>query len=411
MERIYEIINTVEEDLKKEVKIEAIGKLEGQLQSFNTLVTQIADKMREAASRMQVKDTSDFDVFFKTISGELNQINVNFADFINLTKKMETQEVLKQFLVQKLDQIFKNMATAAAQYFNLSTLEIYDEFTAKLKTEMETSLFKRIEQELFSIQDGLGKFKKTYEMAGQQFAVVQQSIGNLQNKFQEQLSSIRSESEIIGEIFPKVDELFKTLSQEYGAMQKEIGSTLETMRQAPLQLLEKLRVALRSHEASTITQQTQLKGERATLQTDLEVASKQVESLSLETKLSEDEIRRMREEHRKMKKELEQVSVQLEKVTDEFTTLSSAKQRRIERTEILALLMTLLVEVFGAQPHSKLLFLLHGQKADISRDELRQASGISGAMVRKALADLDGAKLVQYDVESGMVTLLKRIYE
>ncbi|MFX1298712.1 MAG: hypothetical protein ACFFD2_28115 [Promethearchaeota archaeon] len=119
---------------------------------------------------------------------------------------------------------------------------------------------------------------------------------------------------------------------------------------------------------------------------------------------------KLREENTKMKLDLEHISKELEKVSKEFQTLSKKDAKKIEMREILALSMTLLTEVFGAQPHSKLLFLLHGEKVEWTRQDLMKASGIAGAAVRKALADLDAAKLVKYDVETSVVELLKRIY-
>lgn len=119
---------------------------------------------------------------------------------------------------------------------------------------------------------------------------------------------------------------------------------------------------------------------------------------------------KLKEENAKMKADLDLVSKELEKVSKEFQDLSKKSVKKIEMREILALSMTLLTEVFGAQPHSKLLFLLHGQKVDWTRQDLTKASGISAAAVRKALADLNSAKLVDYDVETSTVKLLKRIY-
>ncbi len=119
---------------------------------------------------------------------------------------------------------------------------------------------------------------------------------------------------------------------------------------------------------------------------------------------------KLKDENVNMKAELNHVSKELEKVASEFASLSKKESKKIEMREILALSMTLLTEVFGAQPHSKLLFLLHGEKADWTRADLVKASGISAAAIRKALADLDAAKLVKYDVETSTVELLKRLY-
>ena len=122
-----------------------------------------------------------------------------------------------------------------------------------------------------------------------------------------------------------------------------------------------------------------------------------------------EEYLKIKEENVKMKAELEHVSTQLEKVSKDFEHLSKKKGEKIDMREVLALSMTLLTEVFGAQPHSKILFLLHGV-SEMNRDALTKASGISPATVRKALADLNAAKLLDYNVELETVKLLKRIY-
>ncbi len=118
----------------------------------------------------------------------------------------------------------------------------------------------------------------------------------------------------------------------------------------------------------------------------------------------------LRNANAKMKGDLDHISKELEKVSKDFEHLKKDKDAKIDMREILSLSMTLLTEVFGAQPHSKILFLLHGEKGDWSRNDLVKSSGISAAAIRKALADLDAAKLVRYDVETGSVELLKRIY-
>ncbi len=103
------------------------------------------------------------------------------------------------------------------------------------------------------------------------------------------------------------------------------------------------------------------------------------------------------------------ISRELSKMSKEFESMAKVKGEKIKLREILALSMTLLTEVFGAQPHSKILFLLHGVE-EMSRDSLTKASGISAAAIRHALADLNSAKLVEYDVEKETAKLLKRIY-
>ena len=122
------------------------------------------------------------------------------------------------------------------------------------------------------------------------------------------------------------------------------------------------------------------------------------------------EYTKIKDENATMKAELDHVSKELENMSDDIKEKIIKEAKKIEMREILTLSMTLLTEVFGAQPHSKLLFLLHGQKEEWSRQDLIKASGISAAAIRKALADLAAAKLVDYDVETSAVKLLKRLY-
>ncbi len=154
-----------------------------------------------------------------------------------------------------------------------------------------------------------------------------------------------------------------------------------------------------------------LKDEYPELYAKLSDLEKTNQELKKGSGMVEKELDQLRTENQKMKSELENVSKELGKVSKEFEHLTKEKDKKVETRKVLALSITLLTEVFGAMPHSKLLYLLHGQKVEMSRDALAKSSGISPAVVRKALADLSAAKLVEYDVESGTVKLLKRIYE
>ncbi|MFX1294112.1 MAG: hypothetical protein ACFFD2_04550 [Promethearchaeota archaeon] len=348
--------------------------------------------------------------YVKNITADMNQINVKFTNLVDLAEKLETDKALKTYLILKLDDMIKNLSEAASRQFNLSTYKIVTEILKDLKAEMKNKLIERIEKELFSIKTELGVFQKVQGIAEDQFSGIQQSITNIQQRYQDQIKSIRLESENIGGILPKIDSLSKNLTQNYDETQKEIKNKLSNIQQSSLQLLNILREEVLAFEKDMQSQQEKLKEERKELQIELDEASEKVVVLDQETKLSYKEIRRMKDEHRKMKAELENVSKELEKVTVEFEHMAKEKDKKIDTSAALALIMTLLVEVFGAQPHSKLLFLLHGQKPEIDRTSLIKASGIGGAIVRKALADLAASKLVEYNVESGMVKLLRRIY-
>ena len=64
----------------------------------------------------------------------------------------------------------------------------------------------------------------------------------------------------------------------------------------------------------------------------------------------------------------------------------------------------------AGQVPAKMLFLLHGDKAQMTRQELTQSSGFTPAAVLRSIHELRNAELVDYDEEKEVVTLKDRIY-
>jgi len=427
MEKINGIISELESALKTEIKMGVLEGIRSNLITLNMLIKQTIEKGRASVGIIAGKGSEmSVEEYFKNFEAEIGGINAKFAGIIDLTKKLETDEALKQFLIKKIEAIFKGIAEGAGRTFNLSTLEIFDEMMAELRGNMEQKLIDGIRKELFSIKTNLGEFEKIYGVMEDQFSGIYGAIASMKQNFQNQMNTIKVESEIVKSVFPKITEIAGTLAQDYEKAQKELGSSISSIRRTPLELLNKLRPALASLEIQLSSEQNilkvdqlrkqgELEVEQVKLKTELEMANKRTEELEMLSKDSSKfgkEKDQLLSENQKMRAELDEVSRQLEKVTGEFEHLAKTTgedDKKIEMTGVLALVMTLLVDVFGAQPHSKLLFLLHGQQSEMNRTSLIKASGISGAMVRKALADLDGAKLIKYDVETETATLLKRI--
>ncbi|MHA1276647.1 MAG: hypothetical protein ACTSRC_16015 [Candidatus Helarchaeota archaeon] len=408
MEKINEIFKQFEEDLKKDIGIGSLEKFKIDLDSMNELIIQISEKKKEITG-IDDKTESDvsFEAYLESISGDVNKIYEKFGNLIQLTKSMETDVALKEFLGQKFDEIFNAMSKAASKQFNLSNFEIFTDMANELKGEMEEKLTGRIDEELFTIKDGFGEVQKIYEIVDNQFSSIQQFISNISKKYQNQLGTMK----IIEKNISSLNTIFKQLMQDNEVIKKELDEHLSDLRQHQLKLLTDIRTEVDTYANTVATEKSQLKKEQQKLMISVEELSKQLEISGTESQSFIEQIKKMKQENVEMKAELDKVSEELDKVTAEFDVLSKEKNRKVERTEILALLMTLLVEVFGAQPHSKILFLLHGQKGEMDRNEIMKASGIAGAVVRHALADLNSAKLVDYDVVSGRVKLLKRIYE
>ena len=110
--------------------------------------------------------------------------------------------------------------------------------------------------------------------------------------------------------------------------------------------------------------------------------------------------------------EIEYTSVQneLNKISSLYQEMSGKQQDIGDVKKILGIYITLLEKVFEGQVPAKMLFLLHGDKSQMTRQELTQASGFTPAAVLRSIHELRNAELVDYDEEKEVVTLKDRIY-
>lgn len=129
-----------------------------------------------------------------------------------------------------------------------------------------------------------------------------------------------------------------------------------------------------------------------------------------ELKTSAEEGSQLKEERDALKTELDGIKTQLERMSKTYKELVAEKETTIPVQELLALYIALLEDVFYAQPHAKTLFLLHGRKKQMTRDEITKTAGHEATAIRKALGDLSRADLIEYDVETGNAKLKKRLY-
>ena len=78
---------------------------------------------------------------------------------------------------------------------------------------------------------------------------------------------------------------------------------------------------------------------------------------------------------------------------------------------LLSITMLLIQEIWQGQPHYRILLTLHGEREEMTREQLKNTTGISGAMVLRAIHELVKTDLVEYDEEHSLVKLKKRLFE
>jgi hypothetical protein len=77
---------------------------------------------------------------------------------------------------------------------------------------------------------------------------------------------------------------------------------------------------------------------------------------------------------------------------------------------LLSITQLLIEEIWQGQPHYKILLVLHGEKDHMTREEIKNTTGISGAMVLRAVHELANIDVLDYDEDNSMVTLKKRLF-
>ena len=78
---------------------------------------------------------------------------------------------------------------------------------------------------------------------------------------------------------------------------------------------------------------------------------------------------------------------------------------------LLSITMLLIQEIWQGQPHYRILLTLHGDKEEMTRDQIKNTTGISGAMVLRAVHELVKIDVLEYDEERSLVKLKKRLFD
>jgi chromosome segregation ATPase len=143
-----------------------------------------------------------------------------------------------------------------------------------------------------------------------------------------------------------------------------------------------------------------------------EITNKDDELNALRTEIDaiKSEKQRVEAEDTKMREEYLAVQEQLKKISTMYQELSSKHDEAIDVREVLSIYIILLEQVFQGRPHARILFMLHGDKTQLTRDEIAKAGGFQPAIVLKSIHDLAAADLVKYDMEQDIVELVRKIY-
>jgi hypothetical protein len=128
------------------------------------------------------------------------------------------------------------------------------------------------------------------------------------------------------------------------------------------------------------------------------------------TDAKEEEINRLKTENTQMSTKLKDIEDQLNKISKTYQELSGKFTEAVDVRQLLTIYVTLLEEVFEGRPHAKILWLLHGQKPVLTREEINKSSGFQPAIVLKSIHDLANADLIDYNDTAQELSLKRKLY-
>ncbi|MFX1262717.1 MAG: hypothetical protein ACFFAZ_11555 [Promethearchaeota archaeon] len=177
---------------------------------------------------------------------------------------------------------------------------------------------------------------------------------------------------------------------------------------------EELRAAKREAEEKSWAAEeraNKVESELESTKESLQSSTEELETLRSDT-TKDSEIDELRKERDELRAEMDEINSKLERVSELYRETSAEKeklQEKVDVSDLLAIYIILIENIFGGKPHARVLYTLHNTKTAITRKNIESSTGIMATAVMKAIHDLRNADLVSYDEETQEVKLIKEI--
>jgi len=226
------------------------------------------------------------------------------------------------------------------------------------------------------------------------------------------MSEKKSAAEIIESSLRSVEDNFKqfidvleTAKTELLVLEKDKEQLSRTK-----DLLEGEKLQLEQATKMLEADKSQLELEKASLESDKKKLEEETQKLEQEKQERDQKIGSLTEEQKRLLKEYASLKVELKKLA-KVAEESQESDLDFERIQALLSIFRVLVEkIWQGQPHYQVLKVLHGAKEVMTREELKNTTGIGGAYILRAIQELANVDLVEHDIDTGTVTLKQRLY-
>ena len=184
-------------------------------------------------------------------------------------------------------------------------------------------------------------------------------------------------------------------------------------------------IVLENDKAQLSHDKELLEREKEQLEQATKMLEKDKNSLEMEKELLETEKQKLEKEKEEKEQKIGELTSEQLRLLDEYKNLKVELKKfmkiaqdqeesefNFERIKaLLSITMLLIQEIWQGQPHYRILLTLHGEREEMTREQLKNTTGISGAMVLRAIHELVKIDLVNYDEERSIVKLKKRLFE
>jgi chromosome segregation ATPase len=219
------------------------------------------------------------------------------------------------------------------------------------------------------------------------------------------MSEKKNASEIIENSLRSVEDNFKQFIEVLETAKTELVVLEKDRKQLSRdkELLEGEKLQLEQATKMLEADKSQLELEKANLENEKK-------KLEQEKQERDQKIGSLTEEQKRLLKEYASLKVELKKFA-KLAEEAESQDLDVERiTALLSIFRVLVEKIWQGQPHYKVLKVLHGERKVMTREELKNTTGIGGAYILRAVQELANVDLIEHNIDTGTVTLKQRLY-
>ncbi len=227
------------------------------------------------------------------------------------------------------------------------------------------------------------------------------------------MSEKKNATEIIENSLRSVEDNFKQFIEVLETAKAELVMLDNDREQLSRdkELLEGEKLQLEQATKMLEADKAQLELEKTNLEGEKIILEEETQKLEKEKQERDQKIGSLTEEQKRLLKEYASLKVELKKLA-KVAEESHESEFDFERIKVLLSITQLLIsEIWQGQPHYRILLTLHGEKEEMSREHIKNTTGISGAMVLRAVHELVKIDVLEYDEDTSMVKLKRRLFE